>query len=372
MDINNAAPLCGKNAIRKLGGIYGAHGYLLYRVSRFEEYDLYAQNRSFLTGSSILTFTDTNGRLMALKPDVTLSIVKNASLMDGGLVKVYYNENVYRAADSASGFKEIPQTGLECIGKLDLYSICEVVALAVKSLAAISPDYILDISHMALLNGFLSDCGVSDALRSELLHRAGEKNAHDACRAAVSAGMSDENAETLKKLITLRAPLTDALKALSELHLGADASAAIKELTDISDALSGMSGADRIYLDLSLQNNLSYYNGVIMKGFIDGIPSAILSGGRYDGLLEKMGLDAGAIGFAVYPELLNAQHTEASDYDADTLIITDGTACVSKVMEYADTLIASGRTVRVDTSVPDGFRAKHIIHASEGGFAEIE
>ncbi len=60
----------------RLRSLYHRHGYLPYRMSKFEPYDLYVRNKNFLVSEKILTFTDTDGRLMALKPDVTLSIVK--------------------------------------------------------------------------------------------------------------------------------------------------------------------------------------------------------------------------------------------------------------------------------------------------------
>lgn len=41
-------------------------------MSKFEEYDFYAENRSFLHSEAILTFTGLDGKLLALKPDVTL------------------------------------------------------------------------------------------------------------------------------------------------------------------------------------------------------------------------------------------------------------------------------------------------------------
>ncbi len=63
--------------MRSLRALYSKFGYRPYRMSKFEEYDLYAGNRSFLPSGGVITFTDTNGRLMALKPDVTLSIAKN-------------------------------------------------------------------------------------------------------------------------------------------------------------------------------------------------------------------------------------------------------------------------------------------------------
>ena len=66
-----------EQAVLLLRKLYQSYGYQPYKMSRFEEYDLYAKNKSFLVSENILTFTDTNGKLMALKPDVTLSIIKN-------------------------------------------------------------------------------------------------------------------------------------------------------------------------------------------------------------------------------------------------------------------------------------------------------
>ena len=55
----------------RLRALYYSALYRPYRMSRFEPYDLYAQNRSFIAGDRILTFTDRGGKLMALRPDVT-------------------------------------------------------------------------------------------------------------------------------------------------------------------------------------------------------------------------------------------------------------------------------------------------------------
>ncbi|MBQ6002159.1 MAG: ATP phosphoribosyltransferase regulatory subunit, partial [Synergistaceae bacterium] len=87
--------------LRKL---YSDNGYKLFRMSRFEEYDFYADKKDFLSSKSILTFTNPDGRLMALRPDVTLSLIKHA-----GNGKYYYNENVYRVPRTSSSFREISQ-----------------------------------------------------------------------------------------------------------------------------------------------------------------------------------------------------------------------------------------------------------------------
>ena len=105
---------CIKNdeeAILRFKNLYRQYGYKQYKMSKFEEYDLYAENKNFLTNSNIITFTDLNGKLMALKPDVTLSIAKNVKDTDG-IQKLYYSENVYRARKGGNEFREIMQTGL--------------------------------------------------------------------------------------------------------------------------------------------------------------------------------------------------------------------------------------------------------------------
>lgn len=117
-----------ETVISQLAKLYESYGYSYYKVSRFEEYDLYARNRNFLSGGQILTFNDADGRLMALKPDVTLSIVKNTK-DDADMQKIYYKENVYRVLHSGEGFREIMQSGLECIGDIDMYATAEVLSL---------------------------------------------------------------------------------------------------------------------------------------------------------------------------------------------------------------------------------------------------
>ncbi|MDD3946992.1 MAG: ATP phosphoribosyltransferase regulatory subunit, partial [Clostridia bacterium] len=79
----------------KLRSVYEKFGYRKYKMSRFEEYGFYMDYKSFLPSDRIISFTDMDGTLLALKPDVTLSIVKNAKELKGRFEKLYYVENVY-------------------------------------------------------------------------------------------------------------------------------------------------------------------------------------------------------------------------------------------------------------------------------------
>ena len=109
-----------EQVIFSLRALFEQYGYKKFKMSKFEEYDFYADNRSFLSSETILAFTGLDGKLLALKPDVTLSIVKNTKGSRDAAERVYYNENVYRARKGAGEYKEIMQVGLEYIGEVDI------------------------------------------------------------------------------------------------------------------------------------------------------------------------------------------------------------------------------------------------------------
>ena len=75
----------------ELHSLYQKYGYSRYKMGKFEEYDLYLRNKDFIGTENIIAFSDLNGRLMALKPDLTLSIVKNYRYRPGFVQKVYYS-----------------------------------------------------------------------------------------------------------------------------------------------------------------------------------------------------------------------------------------------------------------------------------------
>ena len=83
-----------EKAIFTLRALYQKYGYKQYKMSKFEEYDLYVRNKDFLVSENVITFTDTDGKLLALKPDVTLSIIKNTEDYRDSVQKDYYNENL--------------------------------------------------------------------------------------------------------------------------------------------------------------------------------------------------------------------------------------------------------------------------------------
>ncbi|MBQ6859638.1 MAG: ATP phosphoribosyltransferase regulatory subunit [Clostridia bacterium] len=329
----------------RLRELYQRYGYLPYRVSRFEEYDLYMRNKSFLTSEHVLAFSDMDGKLMALKPDITLSVVKNTKA-GGGPVKVSYAETVYRVPRGELGFKEIMQAGLEMIGEVDVYAMGEVLMLAARSLAEISPRYALDIADLRLPAGILAQEALTDAQKAQLMALISDKNLHGLRALCAELGMAQKTAAQLETLVTEFGPLGETLPVFEAMNLPQACRDALCDLR----ALLGMMelyGVGGINLDFSVVNDMNYYNGLIFAGFIDGIPSGVLSGGRYDYLLSRMGKKGQAIGFAVYLDQIDRLLGEKAECDVDVLITYGADTPTDAVITAARKQTAAGRSVRV-------------------------
>ena len=346
-----------ERAVFTLRELYRGYGYLPFKMSKFEEYDLYVRNKDFLIDDRIIIFTDMGGKLLALKPDVTLSIIKNGDDIPGYKQKVCYNENVYRVSGSTHHFKEILQTGLECIGDLDTYDIYEVVTLAAASLDTISPRFMLDVSHMGILSALLDDMTANTEVRRSITRCIAEKNAHDLARVCNEAGISSEDADTLCDFVGIYGNMDEVLTRLAPLCRQHEAATiALGELTGLRNHLKQTPYADRVHFDFSIINDMTYYNGVVFCGFLDGICECVLSGGQYNKLMRRMGRQAGAIGFALYLDLLEGLEQAPSAYDVDVLVLYDHSLPPADISARVAALRAEGKTVSAQRTIPDKLR----------------
>ncbi len=324
-----------------LNRIYESFGYRKFKMSKFEPYDLYAQNRDFLKSGKIITFTDLNGTLLALKPDITLSIIKNNS---GDEEKVYYNETVYRAQGNT--YKEIMQAGVECVGKIDTLAVAEVVLLALKSLEAVSENFRLNLSDAAFVSLLLNTMQLDLDARKEILSCIASKNTAGIRLLAEQGKITKGNADGLSRLIELHLPLKEGIEQIAVLSPNKEADRVLAELRRLSEVLAAGGMERQVYLDFSLVNSMDYYDDIIFQGFIEKIPFSVLSGGRYDRLPEKMGKNLGAVGFAVYLDRIDAYLTKDKKYDGDCLLIYGENDSFQEVMELADQMRRMEKSVR--------------------------
>lgn len=358
-----------EKAIFTLRELYRRYGYLPFKMSKFEEYELYARNKDFLVSSNIITFNDKNGRLMALKPDVTLSIIKNYTEEKNCTEKVYYNENVYRPDGSTHEYKEIPQTGLECIGEIDTYHIFEVISLAAQSLASISEDYVLDLSHLGITAGILAQADCGAALEKRIMQCIGAKSVHELQRILKENNVDEAIARQLTQLIEIYAPIDETIARLEGLCDSEKFAESLENLKELCALIADTDFAEHIRFDFSIANDMTYYDSIVFQGYIPGIPESILSGGQYDNLLHKFSKKGGAIGFAIYLDLLEQYRTEEY-YDADILLVYDDTSSVKEIADAVKELSRDGARVTAQRAVPDKLRVKKTLKLTEGRIQE--
>ncbi len=298
--------------------LYSRAGYRSYRMRKFEDYDLYSRNKDFLLSDRVITFTDTNGRLKALKPDVTLSIVKNIEDTPSELTRLFYDENVYRVSGRTGTFREIMQMGLECIGDAGNAAAAGVIDLAEKSLELVAEDndYILKVSDVDMLTILIDGMSDSGSVRSGLLKLAAAKNLHGIERLCSENSVPEEKCATLVKLLSLYGAPPEVMPQLEEICRDTEAEAEVDELADVLSGLypdGAESAKRRIVLDFSIVGDTNYYNGMAFEGYIDGIPECVLIGGRYDKLMRRMKKKSRAIGFAIYMDALGMLGRSAGD-----------------------------------------------------------
>lgn len=345
-----------------LRSLFNSYGYSLYKMSKFEEYDLYSKNKDFLVSDGVITFTDTNGKLMALKPDVTLSIVKNTANSEYLIQKLYYNENVYRVSKSSHTFKEIMQVGLECIGEVDTFSVFEVLSLALKSLLKISENSVLDISNLDILTQVLDYAQIPKSEKSEIIRCISEKNIHELSELCIKLGVDEQRLNVLCELVGIHGSPEIAFPKLSRLLDGIVEKALLDEFENI---IMSLNYRNIVNIDFSVVDDIHYYNGIVFKGFVMGVPNSVLSGGQYDILMKKMKRKEKAIGFAVYLDMLEQLEYNLSEYDTDTLIIYDKLTSFSTLEEIAASYRSEGSVLML-SDFSSTIRYKRLVKIENG------
>lgn len=347
-----------ERASLQLRQLYRSYGYIPYRMSKFEEYEYYIRNKDFLISDRIITFTDTNGRLLALKPDVTLSIIKNTPDEADTLHRVCYNEGIYRP-DSAGQYRELMQTGLECIGKLSTYALYEVLLLAAKSLDCMGHDNVIQLSHMGIVSAAMESACPDESFAKAATGYIASKNSHDLQRLCEAYRVDSQKAGILTALASIRGSRAAVLRQLKDMAIPG-AEAAIGQLQAISHLLDAAPEGDRILLDFSVVNDMNYYSGIVFRGFLAGISDGVLAGGQYDKLMGKLGRRAGAIGFAVYLDLLEQLPQPKRPYDVDVLVLT-GDASPAAIASTVEDLTGRGLRVSVQSAIPQGLRYETLL-----------
>ena len=330
--------------IRKM---YDLYGYKRISLPSFEEYDLYNENKDFID-RNILTVMSPNGKLLALRPDITLSVAKKIS-KDQSLKysKIYYQENTYNLT-KYTGYEEDEQLGIELIGKESVFLDFEIVDLAVKSLDIINQKSLIVLSHAGFISSIFDNLNLEYEVKEEIFDCINKKNSHDIKNILENNKFISENVkELIYKIPELSGDLDDITKELSKYGINDNIKKILLELKQLNNLLLKFHKRSKIVFDFSVIKNLNYYNGIILQGYIEGFPNVILTGGRYDRLFEKFGVDTGAVGFAILTDSLKGYYKDEDKNDFEILIAYDDSN-FEKLVEFVNDFQEKGLRVRTE------------------------
>lgn len=308
-------------AALKLRALYEKANFNLFCLNSFEEYNFYLEKKDFLADDDVIKFNAADGRLLALNPDVTLSIVKNTPANESR--RLYYNENIYRHNRHTNEYQQMNQAGIEIIGDVCRKAELEVIQLAIASLEVIGQAK-LEFSHSGLVAAILAL--FPDNLQGDVFSSIKSKNGEDLKVLAQTANLKKDMTQNLLALLRLSGEINECLKIALELTKGLpQAHQALLELEKLAAALLKEEVTPRLLFDLSTVNDTNYYSGIIFQGFVPQVPQAILFGGRYDGLLQSLGKTQAAIGFGIHLNAIgNKQDSLKSEQDVINIALPKG------------------------------------------------
>lgn len=286
----------------KIKDVLVPRGFAEVITPALEFYDVFSPENHGIPQENMYKLVDMKGRLMAVKPDLTMPIARLACtrLRDHPLpLRLYYNQNAYRINPADSGHSdEVDQIGIEMIGVGGRRADLEALDLAIRSMESCGMNsYRIEIGHIGIFNALTARLHL-DARRKEQLRELIMSKNYPALNDQMDRMKDMQTAAALKRLPALFGgeEVLDELKTLvddEEINRVVDYLRSL--LADLKEL-----GADRhISLDLGIVGRNEYYTGIVFQGYTEGIGDTVLTGGRYDTLLSDYGMDLPAIGFGI-------------------------------------------------------------------------
>lgn len=282
--------------------MFARGGYNEVRTPVLEFYDVFNLGDDSLPMDAMYKLTDNKGRLMVLRPDNTLPIARMAAtkLCHAQLpIRVYYSQHGFVMSNSLhGGSDQIAQTGVELIGAGGRKADLEIIVMAINTLRATLDDFRFEIGHAGIFKALSDNLEVDGETREELRGYIESKN-YGALAEALEMLPESNTVRALRQLPRMFGG-AEVLSQAYELLEGCGVTQYLDYLDELYGTLSQLGLGDKLIFDFGLVHRNAYYTGVVFTAYAHGSGNKVLSGGRYDRLLEKFGFPTPACGFAVY------------------------------------------------------------------------
>ena len=255
----------------------------------------------------LISFFDIDGNIVSLRADMTVPIAR----LSGMRIKerqlparFFYFANSFRQSGPQKGQKRVlNQAGIEFIGDEGISADLEILNILINLLRKSGlKDFKTAIGHVEFFEGAAGWFGLDGQGYETVKENLINKN-YVALRQYLAA-IDSAKAEIFMNIIKPAKDFKD-IEGLCSGISDKKVSASIDYLKKACSVLDGLGFAENIILDLSIMRDFGYYSGLIFEIYAPGISEMIGSGGRYDGLLKKFGLDVPATGFAIDVDILH-------------------------------------------------------------------
>ena len=252
-----------------------------------------------------------SGRLLALSPDITPQIARIAATRMNSLPlphRISYSERVLRQTEIQAGrSREIFQTGVELIGLDSPEADAEMIVMAIEAMQKLGLDnFTIDLGQVEFCQGVFQASGLCGEPLQQLREAVSRKDSSAVAALLKEHPVSPESARELSALPRLFGG-QDVLKKAQTIVTNPRSLAALENLQQVLYILDIHGVTDFLSIDLGETRGLDYHSGITFEGFVAGFGEPVCSGGRYDNLISRYGLDAPATGFTF--NLLNLLQT---------------------------------------------------------------
>ena len=301
---------------------------------------------------SLYKFFDREGRVLALRPELTTAIARLVSTrMRGGNfpLRLCYGADVFR--NTSVRHREFRQVGVELVGSNQELADAEVIALAVEAIAGLGlKNYQFNLGHMGIFSGLMLEAGVDEGIQAKLEEALARKD-----MVGVESWVRQSGLPTRVQELLLRLPhFHGGEEILNEVLDWSERPAirdAVESLRKIYRYLKYFGVQENVSLDLGILRGFSYYTGAVFEGYVPGMGFPVVEGGRYDALYADFGVPLPATGFAIHLGNLLEQFPLSPTESADVLVYGSD---AEQIIRQCQALRAKGKRVEMALGTIDG------------------
>lgn len=304
-----------------LVSIFDGWSYEEITTPTVDYYSLFEHGMGRSQAHHAFRFTDTDGRMLAIRPDVTSLVARAAATLFAERkrpLRLCYVAPVFRQQPQshAEWRRESTQIGGELIGANSSTADMEVLAIACEVLERLNLERhcSITLNDIEVFNGIAEELNLRPDSRNEMRDLVDMRNAAD-LEGFLSGYSSVEDSRAFAQLVQLsgkRKTLSDARRLITN----ARSRLALDRLEGLWSVIESLQLADRFEIDLGDVSRLDYYTGLTFKIYVSGAGTRIGGGGRYDELTASFGRAEPAVGFVLeldaLTEVLRARAYESN------------------------------------------------------------